>query len=361
MSDSTEYKQRSRRSFSIFGPLLLIAIGVVLFLKTFGVIEGSLWNLFLRTWPLLFIVSGLDSLYRGEGYVGGVVWTGLGVMLLLGSLGYWQPVPWDTWLRLWPFMLIVWGLDILFHRKSLWGAVLGVLAGLVMLGAIYWAAMIVPSAGTGQEEVFQQPLQGVEQANIEVEMLTGSLWLGRGAEAANLAEGELKIAQADSARQEFEISGSTADFSLKNETNRITPFWFVGPSGRESWTVRLNSDIPLTINSKVIIGEQSTNLSGLNVEEANLEVILGKSKLYLPPSGDFEVDAGVIIGDLEVFVLKGTPLRVDLDTGMTSVQYPDDFERSGDTLISPAAETETKWIHLRLNMPIGSLQIRYID
>ncbi len=361
MSETNEPRSWKHRNYSIFGPLLLIAIGVVLFLKTFGIIEGDLWGLFLRTWPLLFIVSGLDSIYRGDGYVGGVVWAGLGVMLLMGTLGFWQPVPWDTWLRLWPFLLIVWGLDILFHRKSFWSAGLGILTGVLILGAIYWAAVVSPSSGARHQETFVQPLQEVEQADIAVEMLAGKLWLGRGADAANLAEGELQVASTESVQTEYDVSGKTAEFSLKKASNRIMPFWFIGPSQREDWTVKLNPQIPLSVTSKVIIGEQVTNLSGLNVEDAELEVILGKSSLYLTADGDYKVTAGVIIGSLEVYVMEGIPVRIDLDTGMTSLEYPDDFERSGDTLISPGAESASDAIQLSLNLPVGSLRIHYID
>ncbi len=50
-----------RRSF--FGPLLLIGIGTLWLLGTFGVISvGNLWVL-LRLWPLLLIAAGLDLLF----------------------------------------------------------------------------------------------------------------------------------------------------------------------------------------------------------------------------------------------------------------------------------------------------------
>jgi hypothetical protein len=35
-----------------------------------NIIEGSPWNTLLQLWPLLLVVAGLDSIYRGEGLVG---------------------------------------------------------------------------------------------------------------------------------------------------------------------------------------------------------------------------------------------------------------------------------------------------
>ena len=50
---------KARRS--IFWALLLISIGVVFLLNTLGYIPGNGWELFLKLWPLIFIIGGLDK------------------------------------------------------------------------------------------------------------------------------------------------------------------------------------------------------------------------------------------------------------------------------------------------------------
>ncbi|HSV84961.1 MAG TPA: DUF5668 domain-containing protein, partial [Levilinea sp.] len=79
--------EESRRPYSIFWPLLLIAAGVLLLLNALGQVQGDFWGFFVRLWPLLFIAGGLDSLYRRESFVSPILFTGLGTVILLSNLG----------------------------------------------------------------------------------------------------------------------------------------------------------------------------------------------------------------------------------------------------------------------------------
>jgi len=62
---------------SVFFPLLLITIGVIYLLNVLGYILGDPWVLFLKLWPLLFIIGGLDNLFTGRGYIWAVISLGL--------------------------------------------------------------------------------------------------------------------------------------------------------------------------------------------------------------------------------------------------------------------------------------------
>lgn len=63
MSTPTQAPYYPRRQRSLFGPLLLIAIGVLFLLRNFGVISGqAFWWWFGRYWPVLLILLGLVRL-----------------------------------------------------------------------------------------------------------------------------------------------------------------------------------------------------------------------------------------------------------------------------------------------------------
>ena len=363
MNEQSEIRrQPRRRTHSLFGALLLIAIGVVLLMKPLGLIEGSLWNIFLKLWPLLFIVSGLDNLYRGDSYVGGVVWSGLGVLFLLGNLGYLQFAGWELILRLWPFLFIIWGLDIIFNRRSYLSAGLGVLVGAGLLAVIVWFALSTPfQAAPAQVETFQQEIEGIQRSTVMIEATTGRLWVGAGADPAYLVEGEFEGLTGVGFNEEYSVSDGVATYSLKAEPRESSSYWVSGRNSQQQWRVKLNSSVPLELQTKMILGEQKTNLSGLSLDQVRMENVLGKAIIYLPADGDFELDASAVIGQIDVYLLQGTPLQIELDTGMTSVTTPPDFVREGDMTWSPAAVGAAKYIRLKVKLPFGVLAIHYID
>lgn len=83
------------RRHSIFSPLLLVGIGVVVLLRNMGVIP-SLWSWFIHYWPVLLIVWGVTKLLeqiwaRQKGYAapgigaGGVIFLIFFIMIGLGA------------------------------------------------------------------------------------------------------------------------------------------------------------------------------------------------------------------------------------------------------------------------------------
>ena len=92
-------EEKTKRS-SLFWPVFLIALGLFLFLNQIGVFNGNMGGFLLKLWPLLFIVGGLDGLYKREGYTGALVSIGIGTVFLLANLGYFQTSAFQLLLRL---------------------------------------------------------------------------------------------------------------------------------------------------------------------------------------------------------------------------------------------------------------------
>ncbi|MCJ7625359.1 MAG: DUF5668 domain-containing protein [Anaerolineaceae bacterium] len=354
--------RRYHRPNSIFGPLLLITVGIFLFLNTFDIINGSAWDIFLIAWPVLFILSGIDGLFRGDGYVGAVVLVGAGTLFLLGNMDYLTLGAWDTILRIWPVFLVVWGLDLLIGRRTNWSALFGILMGLVVVAGIYWLAVLNPVTHQGtQVETITQPLKEADQANVTVEAVAGKLTVGGGAESVNLAEGSIELAKNESFEQDYSVSDGQGEFNLTSGSAKAYPFVFLGPANQLEWNLELNPKVPIDLESKIIVGELHTNLSKLNINDFSLETIIGKSVLYLPAHGDFEGNIKVVIGEMVIYLLEGTPLRIETDTAITSINIPDDFTRTDNLILSPEADNADEVIKLRIEQPIGSIRIRYVE
>ena len=151
-----------RRRSSLFGPLLLIALGIVFLLSNLRVLQGDIWETILRLWPVILIVVGLDSIYKREGLVGAIFIIGLGVVFLLANFGLLAVDVWTLLLSLWPVLLVAIGIDLVIGRRSLWAS----LAGLVVLLAILagqrerltWQAILLALAALAKETTLEMPL-----------------------------------------------------------------------------------------------------------------------------------------------------------------------------------------------------------
>lgn len=120
-----------RRSF--IGPIMLIALGVIFLLSNLNLVQRDLGSLVWRLWPVIFIALGLDSLFRERGVAGPVFFLTLGGMFLLRNFDLVEGDVWWLLIRLWPVLLIAVGLDFILRRRSLVGAVLAVAFILALL------------------------------------------------------------------------------------------------------------------------------------------------------------------------------------------------------------------------------------
>jgi hypothetical protein len=66
MSQITQRPER--RSNSLFGPIVLIAIGLFFLFNRFNILTDLYWLDVLRLWPLLLIFLGLNLAYFRDGY-----------------------------------------------------------------------------------------------------------------------------------------------------------------------------------------------------------------------------------------------------------------------------------------------------
>ncbi len=107
-----------RRGFgtAILG-LGVLAVGVILLLDNFGLVDGE--N-FYDYWPVLLILVGLSHFIRPPGsrrVLTGSVWIGIGVVVLLSNLGVITFEIWD----LWPVILLIIGGNLIlkpFRRRG---------------------------------------------------------------------------------------------------------------------------------------------------------------------------------------------------------------------------------------------------
>lgn len=347
------------RHHSIFWPLLLIGLGVLLLVNNLGQVSGSNWDTIVKFWPLLLIALGLDGFWRGEGFTAATVVTGLGVIFLLANLNYLQLNGLDLILRLWPIILVAVGLDIILGKRQRWAGVVGVLVGLLVLAGIYWLIASSPFMASFKTEEVSLARDSATSARGTISMPVGKLTLAGTAEGNTLVSGSLKMSSAQTLDKYLSTSGDTATFRLESRGYTVViPFGSSG-TAQEEWQVQLSPTPSYALDCKLAVGEHALDLSGLKVSNLSVQIAVGKTVVTLPASGPLTGKIQSAVGETIVYVPRGASLRVRFERALTSTSQPSDFTRDGNTVTSPSYSAATG-IDLTISQAVGMISVRYL-
>lgn len=353
-----EIEGNKRHRSGIFWPLLLIIAGIVLLLNTLGTLQSNPWDLFVRFWPVLFMISGLDHIIRGEGWGWGLISISLGLVFLAANLGY---LPWnslDLLLRLWPLLLIAGGLDLIFKEKSWVASTLGVLLTVGMLAVIAWYLFFNGSNTRGITQPIQQELKQVQSANIRLANAAGMIQLSGGASTGTLIEGTTLTGSSKVPTAQYEASGRVGTYSLTAENLAIVP---LNPGfNQPEWKFKVTDTIPLNLEITIGAGKQNLDLTGMDIDHLEATVALGELIVTLPEDDAFEGTISNPVGSQTIHIPRGTLVEITLNTAITERNFPPEFTREGDILYSPGATASNAQIRLQVEQPIGNLTIQWV-
>ena len=341
-----------RRHFSIFWPVLLISIGVLLFLNNVGVIQGSGWDLAVSLWPVLLIVGGLDGLFRREGMVGAVVLIGLGTLFLLSNLGYLTLSVWEIIIRFWPVFLVALGIDIIIGHRKPWAPILGALIGLLLVAGIAFLIVGAPGVSTGRTEQVTFPLNDLSQANGSIAIPVGRLDLSGGAASGSLLEGDAKLGALGTVNKNA-VGNS---FYLNAEPITFNP---INAGDSDHWQLHLNPAVSYNLTVNMAAGVENVDLTGLSVTRVNLNMAVGSLVVRLPATAVTGEIKGAV-GETVVYVPRGAVVHIHLDTGLTGVNLPSDFMRNDKEVTSPNQQAAGPAIDLTVGQALGAVSIRYL-
>ncbi|MDH7487792.1 MAG: DUF5668 domain-containing protein [Anaerolineae bacterium] len=258
--------------------------------------------------------------YRGPGLFWPLVLIGVGVIFLLVNLGYLQAGNvWAVLWRFWPALLILAGIDILFGSRSTVGAVISALLGLALIVAIIaliWLAPQIPALRTLtasaelRTERVSQPLEGVTEARVVMDVGSAEVTLYDLEESASLIEADVS----HSGELRFDVSKRGSRAEVRLDVRRSAPLsWFSGQ--RERWNVGLSREVLYEIELDAGSGTCDLDLSGLRVADFRLDLGSGETRLKLPASGDMSCSMDLGSGGLDITLPEGMAARVELDKG----------------------------------------------
>jgi|YNPBryantNP2012_1023418.scaffolds.fasta_scaffold22122_2 hypothetical protein len=290
------------------------------------------------------------------GLVGPTILIGLGVLLLLNTL---HIVSWSIWemlLRLWPVLLIGWGLELLLGRRSIWGSLLAVVLTLAILAGAAWLMVGRVGGEPLPGEEVAQPSGQATEATVVLMPAVGELHVSAApASSPNLLEGTVRPLYGEQVVQDVAQAGGTLSVTLRSTGTSFMPA--VGGTG-EGWNLQLNPNLPLRLSTAMGAGYSELRLTGLTLKDLNVSTGIGETRVILPAEGRFRAEVDGAIGQITIVVPAGLGVRVVLDTALVSWDTPADFRCEEDICTSPGYEEATNRVDLEVGMAIGSVTIQ---
>jgi hypothetical protein len=280
----------------------------------------------------------------------------LGVLFLLDNLNIMSGIDWGTIWKLWPILLIAIGLEIILGRRVSCGGMLVIVIVVVIgTGAVLWTV----AGGDGERTVesFAWPMEGVERAEVELDLGVGKLELGSESDMGDLLVADLDLAPGDEVSQRVSVGGDVARGRIVSDRPFFSLPGIFGRKGSE-WDLKLNSRVRWEIEVNSGVGETRLDLSDLRVSDFRLDSGVGSVDVTMPRRGTVRavVDGGV--GDIRIDIPEGVQARVRVDRGIGDLKIGNRFERHGDYYETESFGGAESFIDLEIDIGVGSVTVR---
>ncbi len=248
-----------------------------------------------------------------------VVLIGAGIILLLRNLELIPVININMLLRLWPLILVVIGLDIIFGHKAPW---VGGLIGLAAVGGIVAFLFLSPSLGIStssgtKTETISTPLEGATSVTYYLETASDPVHVKGLSDSSKLIEGTF----VHNGTLNFDVSGTTEKVVRLSETTDSDAWlqWNLSFDNLR-WDIGLNPGIPSAVVLDGGSGSVDMDLSAVMLTSLQASMGSGSSKFILPVSADYytaEITSGS--GSVNIDLPSGTDMNLSIDSGSGSV------------------------------------------
>lgn len=298
---------------------------------------------------------------RRRSLIGPLLLIAIGVLLLLNSLNV---LPWGIWgtlWRFWPVLLILLGLEILFGRSSWIGSLIVLIVAVVVIVAIVLLSLspTLLTTRTGEQQTISQPLDDIRQAEVTIDFSVGSARLYRLVDSPDLMKATIDNAPGRRVETQWEISGDTGQLRIHEARTDFSFFPFLGSQVDSRWEIGLSDQVPLALKLSTGVGQSTLDLNGLRLTHLELDTGVGQTLLALPAEGHFDVDIRGGVGNTVITVPRGLAMRVRASQGLgnVSVTVPDVLHQDNEWVSRNFDIAESR-AEIRISGGVGSIVVR---
>jgi hypothetical protein len=136
--------------------------------------------------------------------------------------------------------------------------------------------------------------------------------------------------------------------------------WPLGPGSHRQWDLRLAPSLPLSLTVKNGASDTRLDLRDLHVTHLRIESGASSTDVVLPAhAGYTEVRGSSGAASLTLRVPEGVAARIRTSGGLSSTTVDQArFPRRGNVYESPDYETAEHRVDVRLDMGVGSIDVR---
>jgi hypothetical protein len=252
---------------------------------------------------------------------------GVGLIWLLSNLGYIQPFSVGSVLRLWPILLIIMGVDILFSRQYPWvGAVVGLLAIVGVIGFLLVSPKLgITPTNSVKTESFSTGSAGVKTVEYDFDTSSAPVYISSLKSTSNDL---LQARITHNGTMRFEVSG-TSNKTVSLSQYSDTSSWFTWDFSYDNykWDIALGPKVPTSIVLNGGSGSLDMDLRGVNLTSLRTDFGSGSSDITLPESetpykGEIEGGSGSV--NMELPANTSLTLTLNTASGSTNVNIPHD-------------------------------------
>ena len=318
-----------------------------------------LWAILLAVVGIYLLITRIFRLGMAEGERADLFWPilmiGIGVIASLVRLGWLPEKNLLMLLNLWPLLLIVAGLGVLFRSRSSWlGAILGVLVVAVLF--------VVAFAG-GRLGLSSVPFWPFESGIIQIGDVGGEVFTGSG----NVITENRPVSGVDRVRLEIPVhldiqQGSVEALTVSGEDN-LLPLLLTDVSGGELVIkfkpfTNVRPTQPIEINLTVKNLDELANSSSGKVTVHPLTT--GDFHLRLSSSGNIEIEgiqADRITSELSSsgeILVTGSARQLDLSLSSSGNFQGEDLQVQDAVVRLSSSGNATVWVLENLDVNISS-------
>lgn len=302
----------------------------------------------------------MDEGARRGGLVGPLILIGLGILFLLANLGV---VTWSFWeiiFRLWPLLLIAWGLEILFGRRAPWVSVVIVLVVITVAGASLW--FIEPGGPGGQPVTtteVSQSLDGAARADVQISSGVGTLRIDPMQTPDMLIEGTVVLPGRQQLVSKSSVAGDTLSYRLRTENGASIPFTSSWGADR-GWDLRLTSQVPMNLTVNTGVGEAHLELRQMQLTGLTVSTGVGKTTITLPAKGQFSVQVSGGVGETIIQIPSEVAARIRVDGGLGDVRVDGTFAQEDRVYTSANYATAKDRVDIQVSGGVGRIAVRQV-